>query len=238
MRFRHLPLLLAGSLLPAGCSSAPAPAPAPHAEAPSASPAAAAEKLGGFWLFSIERGGQSIDHSLHIALTAGEIVGSLTGPDGNAREISKITLKGDKVSWEIEGQGATQKFEGTLKSASSMEGTIKMSRGSRGGQRGGSGGSGSGQSGDDGSGTPPPGEGRPSGGGGGYGGRSGGGRGGRGGGGRGGSAPQATWKAFKSVEPPSEATPAPAKPAGPSAAAFASRTAAERVQTGSGNLEP
>jgi hypothetical protein len=215
MRFRHLPLLLATSLLPAGCSSAPASAPAPHAETPPASPAAAAEKLGGFWLFSIERGGQSIDHTLHIALTAGELVGSLTGPDGNAREISKITLKGDKVSWEIEGQGATQRFEGKLKSASSMEGTIKMSRGSRGGQRGGSGGSGSGQSGDDGGGATPPGEDQPSGGGGGYGGRSGGGgRGGRGGGGRGGSAPQVTWKAFKSVEPQPGATPAPAKPAG------------------------
>jgi hypothetical protein len=214
MRFRHLPLLLAASLLPAGCSSGPAPAPEPRAETLPASPAAAAEKLGGFWLFSIERGGQSIDHALHIALTAGELVGSLTGPDGNAREISKITLKGDKVSWEIEGQGATQRFEGKLKSASSMEGTIKMSRGSRGGQRGGSGGSGSGQSGDDGSGATPPGEGQPSGGGG-YGGRSGGGGRGGGRGARGGgSAPQVTWKAFKSVEPTPEATPAPAKPAG------------------------
>jgi hypothetical protein len=204
MRSRSLELLLATSLLSAACSSTPAPAPTPQKETSAATPEATAAKLGGLWLFAIDRGGQPVDHSLHISLTAGELVGSLTGPDGNAREISKITLKGDKVSWEIGGQGFTQKFEGSLKSASSMEGTIKMSRGSRTSQRGGSGG---GKSGDDGGSTSPPGEGQPSGGGG-YSGRGGrgGGRGGRGGGGS--SATAVTWKAFKTVEP--APTPAPA----------------------------
>jgi hypothetical protein len=186
MRSGSLPSLLATSLLAAACSSTPAPAPVPTPpkEVPAATPEAAAARLGGVWLFAMDRGGQSIDHSLHIALTAGQLVGSLTGPDGNAREISKIALKGDKVSWEIDGQGATQKFEGTLKSVSSMEGTVRMTRG-----------------------TSAQGEGQPSGGGG-YGGRGGGrgggGRGSRGGGGR--STPQVTWKAFKTVEP----APAPA----------------------------
>ena len=186
MRSRSLPWLLAASLLAAACASTPAPAPAPPKEIPAATPEAAAARLGGSWLFAIDRGGQSIDHSLHIALTAGQLVGSLTGPDGNAREISKILLRGDKVSWEIAGQGATQRFEGTLKSASSMEGTVKMIRGTTASE-----------------------EGQPSGGGG-YGGRGGGrgggGRGGRGGRGGGGSTPHVTWKAFKTVEP----APAPA----------------------------
>jgi hypothetical protein len=223
MRSRSVLLLVAGSLLRVGCASTPAPAPRPQTDVPPASPAVAAEKLGGLWLFTVLRGGQSIDQSLHISLTAGELVGSLTGPDGNAREISKIALRGDKVSWEIagsgDGQGPTQKFEGTLKSASSMEGTIQMTRGSRGGQRrggGSSGGSSGGQSGDDGGSTAPPDDGQPAsgGGGGGYGGR-GGGRGGRGGRrGGGGSASKVTWKAFKTVEPAPETTPAPAKPAG------------------------
>lgn len=189
MRSRSLVLLLAASLTAAACTSTPAPAPPPK-EVPAATAEAAAARLGGFWLFAIDRGGQSVDHSLHIALTAGELVGSLTGPDGNPREISKIALKGDKVSWEIDGQGATQKFEGTLKSVSSMEGTVRMTRG-----------------------TAPSGEGQSSGGGshgGRGGGRGGGGRSSRGGGG--GNTPAATWKAFKSVEP----TPTPASPTGQS----------------------
>jgi hypothetical protein len=151
---------------------------------------------------------------MHIALTAGELVGSITGPDGNSHELSKITLKGDKVSWEMGGERMAQRFEGTLK-GSSMEGKIKMARSSRGGGRGQ--GKGGGQSGDDGGGdtsASPPGEGQPPSGGGGGGGRGGGGHGSRGGGGRGGVAAEVTWKAFKSVEPPPEATPAPAKPAG------------------------
>ena len=178
----------------------------------------AAEKLGGFWLFSIERGGQSTDHSLHISLTAGELVGSLTGPDGNAREISSIALRGDKVSWEIAGESSSQKFEGTLKSASSMEGTIRFAR-SRSGQRGRSGGSSGGQSGDEGGSTTAPDDGQaPAGAGGGYGGRSGG-RGSRGRSGRsGGSASKITWKAFKTVEPAPTVEPArtgePARSAG------------------------
>ncbi len=146
---------------------------------------------------------------MHIALTAGELVGSITGPDGNSHELSKITLKGDKVSWEVGGERMAQRFEGTLK-GSSMEGKIKMARSSRGAGKGQGG-----QSGDGGD-TPasPPGEGQPPSGGGGGGGRGGGGHGGRAGGGRGGSAAEVTWKAFKSVEPPPEATPAPSKAGG------------------------
>lgn len=148
MRFRHLALLLASSFLPVGCSSAPAPA--PHADTPPASPAKAATRLSGFWLVTVQRGGQSIDHSMHIALTEGELVGSITGPDGNGHELSKITLKEDKVAWEIAGQSMAQHFEGSIK-GSSMEGTIKMTGGKRGDGQGGRGrGKGRGQSGDDG----------------------------------------------------------------------------------------
>ncbi|HEV2064717.1 MAG TPA: hypothetical protein VGS00_09240, partial [Thermoanaerobaculia bacterium] len=107
------------------CSAAPAPAPAlpspaPQTDAPPASPAEAAAKLSGFWLVTVQRGGQSLDHSMHIALTAGELVGSITGPDGNSHELSKITLKADKVSWEVGGERMSQRFEGTIK-GSSME---------------------------------------------------------------------------------------------------------------------
>ena len=174
------------------------------------SPAEAAAKLSGFWLVTVQRGGQSLDHSMHIALTEGVLVGSMTGSDGNSHELSKITLKGDKVSWEIGGERMAQRFEGTIKGAS-MEGKVKMARSSRGGgsgqSRGGS------QPGEDGGDMPasPPGEGQPQSGGRGGGGR--GGRGGRAGGSRGGIAAEATWKAFKSVEPPPEATPAPARSA-------------------------
>jgi hypothetical protein len=215
MRYRQWPFLMVACLLWAGCSSAPAPAShTPQSDTPPASPAETGVKLGGFWLVTVQRGGQSLDHSLHIALTAGEVVGSITGSDGNAHELSKITLKGEKVSWEIPGERMAQRFEGTLK-GSSMEGKIRMVRNSRPGSKGQ--GSGGGQPGDDSSGgdtsSSPPGEGQTPSGGGGGGGR-GGGRGGRGRGGRGGSASDATWKAFKSVEPPPETTPAPAKPAG------------------------
>jgi hypothetical protein len=214
MRYRQLALLLAASFLRLSCSSAPAPAsPSPPAEAPAASPAEAAAKLSGYWLMTVQRGGQSLDHSMHFSLTEGLLVGSITGSDGNSHELSKITLKGDKVSWEMGGERMAQRFEGTLK-GSSMEGKIKMARSSRGGGRGQR--KGGDQSGDDDGGdtsASPPGEGQPPTGGGG-GGRRGGVRGGRGGGGRGGSAAEVTWKAFKSVEPPPDVTPAPSKPAG------------------------
>jgi hypothetical protein len=215
MRYKQLPLLLAASLLRVSCSSAPAPAapsPAPPTDAPAASPAEAAAKLSGFWLVTVQRGGQALDHSMHIALTEGLLVGSMTGPDGNSRELSKITLKGDKVSWDVGGERMAQRFEGKLK-GSSMEGKVKMARSSRGGGRGQ--GKGGGQSGDEGGDTSasPPGEGQPPSGGGG-GGRGSGGRGGRGRGGRGGSAAEVTWKAFRSVEPPPEVTPAPSKAGG------------------------
>lgn len=214
MRHQRLPLLLAASLLRVSCSSAPAPAPpassaASQADGPAASPAEAGAKLSGFWLVSVARGGQSLDHSLHIQLTEGLLVGSLSGADGNSHEVSKIALKGDKVSWEVAGERMAQRFEGTLK-GSSMEGKIKMVRSSRSGSKGQ--GKGGGQSGDDGGGdtsASPPAEGQTPSSGSGGGGR--GGRGGRGRGGRAGTTPDATWKAFKSVEPPAETTPVPVK---------------------------
>jgi len=229
MRPRHLAFLLAAGLVPGGCASSPPPAPPAPAsaatapEAPPASPAAAAEKLGGLWLLSIERNGKSVDHSLHIALTEGILVGSLTGPDGNGREVSNVTLRADKVSWEIPGQGGSQRFEGKLTGQASMEGTLHFVRSRNGqGRSGGGGGRGGGSrggsdSGDDGSSTgsssPPPGDDPPASGGGrsggGYGGR--GGRGGRGGGRGGSDNGKITWKAYKSVEP--DKAPEASKPA-------------------------
>jgi hypothetical protein len=219
MRRPILSVLLGAAVLTA-CSSAPPPAPAEETE-PALSPAAANEKLGGFWLLSVERGGQSIDHSLHIELTAGELVGSLTGPDGNSRELSRVVLAGNKVSWEIGSSsqgGAVQKYEGKLTGPSSMEGSVKWVRGQGGARRGGGhrGGNGSGDSGDgsgssSGEGTAPADEG--GGGSSGYSGHAGhGGRGFHGGrGGRGGGT-TVTWRAYKSVEPPPQATPPPPKP--------------------------
>ena len=183
-------LPLEAALLFAGaCSSSPPSLPpaARPAEAPVSDPAAVAARISGDWQVATERGGRSTDGWLHFALSAGEMVGSLTGPDNNPREISKIVLKGDKISWQVENDFAKETYEGKLK-GSSMEGTMKVSR--RGGRRGG------GSEGEESSG------GRS----GGYGGRRGGG--GRGGGGRGGSAAsQITWRAFRSVQP---ITPAPA----------------------------
>jgi hypothetical protein len=216
---RHLCLISAATLMAVACSSTPKPDPAKSE--PVASPAAANEKLGGYWLLSMQRGGQSTDHSLHIALTAGELVGSLTSPDGNSREITKVALAGDKVTWEIASSsqnGMVQRYEGKLTGASSMEGSIKMVRAQRGSRKGG-GGQGSGSSGSDsgdssgssGDGTAPSdGGGSSSGGSGGYSGH--GGRGGHGRGGRGGSGgTTVTWRAYKSVELPAIPAPTPSK---------------------------
>ena len=137
---------------------------------------------------AVERGGRSVEGWLHFALNSGILVGSLTGADNNPREISKITLKGDKISWLVESDFGNESYEGTLK-GSSMEGTLKVSRG--GGRRGG------GSEGQQGS----PG-------------RAGGGRrggGGRGGGGGGGAAGQVTWRAFRSVPPAPSPSPEPTK---------------------------
>jgi hypothetical protein len=156
-------------------------------------------------------------------------VGSLTSPDGNSREVGRVALAGEKVSWEI-GSGSqggmVQRFEGKLTGASSMEGSIKIVRADRSGkkgsgQRGGGGSSGSSgsDSGDSsgsssGDGTAPSDGGGTTSGGSGYsgrGGRGGHGRGGRGGGGFG---TTVTWRAYKTVELPAIPAPTPAK-AGP-----------------------
>ncbi len=180
-----LALIAAWALGSGACTSSPSARRQP--EAPIADPAAAAARISGDWQVAIERGGHSTEGWLHFALSAGELVGSLTGPDNNPHEISKIVLKGDKISWRIENEFAKETYEGKLK-GSSMEGTMRVSR--SGGRPGG------GPEGEEGSG------GRS----GGYGGRRGGG--GRGGGGRGsGAASQITWRAFRSVQ---QITPAPA----------------------------
>ncbi len=186
-----LTLIAAWALGSGGCASSPPPA-RQQPEASVADPEAIAARISGDWQVAIERGGRSSEGWLHFALSAGELVGSLTGPDNNPREISKIVLKGDKISWQIENEFVKETYEGKLK-GSSMEGTMKLSR-SGGGRRGG------GSEGEEGSG------GRS----GGYGGRRG--FGGRGGGGRG-AASQITWRAFRSVQPVTSApSPEPTRP--------------------------
>ncbi len=187
--------LAAALLLAADCSSSPpsAPAAARPDEAPVSDPAAVAARISGDWQFAMERGGQTTEGWLHFSLTAGELVGSLTGSDNNSREISRIVLKGDKISWQIRSEFAREAYEGKLKGPS-MEGTMRVSR--SGGRRSG------GNEGAEGSG------GRS----GGYGGRRGGGGRGRGGGGGSGES-QITWRAFRSVQPLTPAPePAPTKP--------------------------
>jgi hypothetical protein len=179
--------LPAAILLAAACSSSPPPAPPRHEpEAPASDPSAVAARISGDWQFAMERGGRSLEGWLHFGFTAGELVGSLTGPDGNSREISKIALKGDKLSWQVASESRTEHYEGTLK-GSSMEGTLKIGPG-KGGRRG------EGDEGQEGSGR-------------GGGSHGGGHRGGGGGHGNpGGSSGQTTWRAFRSVL----ATPVPA----------------------------
>jgi hypothetical protein len=150
----------------------------------------------GTWLFEMKRGsgGDSIQHSLHFSMSNGILAGSLTGPDGNSRELTNIALAANgKVAWDVEGQ---LHYDGTL-DGSSMKGTARRSASKRRSR---------GDSGDD-SGdnaNPPPG----GSGGSGHGGR--GGRGGRGGGGGSRSSEGITWSAYKSVLPsPENAAPAP-----------------------------
>lgn len=186
MNARRIALaMVAASLVLSGACSAPAPPPPKPAEQTASSPEATAARISGDWQYAMERGGQTIEGWLHFSLSAGVLVGSLTGSDNNPREISKIVLRGDKISWQIEGDYAKETYEGKL-AGSSMEGTLRVSRKSR---QGGSGGN-EGSSGSTG---------------GGYGGRRGGGRRGAGAG-RGGSGDQVRWHAFRSVQP----TPAPA----------------------------
>ena len=160
------------------CASSP---PQQKTEAPVADPAVTAARISGDWQVAIERGGRTTEGWLHFALSSGELVGSLTGPNNNAREISRIVLRGDKISWQIENEFVKETYEGKVK-GSSMEGTMRVSR-SDGGRRSG------------GSETDESSGGRS----GGYGGRRMGG--GRGGGGRGGAASQITWRAYRSVQP-------------------------------------
>ncbi len=194
-------MIVAAHLGAAACSSAP-PArrePERREEAPAQDPAAVAARIGGDWEFAVDRGGQTSEGWLHFALNAGELVGSLNVGD-TSREISKIALKGDKLSWRIETDSATEHYEGTLK-GSEMEGTLKMSR-KGGGSRGG------GSEGEEGSGSR---GGRGGFGGyGGYGGRRGGF--GRGGGGGRGASQEIKWKAYRSVQPTPAAAPEPTKP--------------------------
>ena len=195
IRLPGIRLLTAGLVMLSACTSstpAPAPAPARPAEVPVSDPAATAARISGDWQVAVERGGQTIEGWLHFALNSGILVGSLTGADNNPREISKITLRGDKISWIVESDSRKESYSGTLK-GSSMEGTLSVSRGG-GGRRGGDSGGQEGSSGRSGGGR-----------------RGGGGRGGRGGGG-GGTSGQVTWRAFRSVPPGPSPSPEPTKP--------------------------
>src|SRR5258706_13963234 len=134
-------LLTAGLLVLSACSSSaptpePAPAPARPAEAPVSAPAATAARISGDWQVAVDRGGQSVEGWLHFALNSGILVGSLTGADNNPREVSKITLRGDKISWVVQGDTVKESYSGTLK-GSSMEGTLSVSRGGGGTRPGG-----------------------------------------------------------------------------------------------------
>jgi hypothetical protein len=154
MKTPHLSLMLiaAGALCWEACASSPPPPPPParqpapaSSEAPVSDPVSTAARISGDWQFAMERGGQSVEGWLHFSLSAGEMVGSLTGADNNPREISKIVLKGDKIFWQIENDFAKESYEGKL-TGSSMEGTLKVSRKSgqgQGRQRGSGGDSGS-----------------------------------------------------------------------------------------------
>ena len=201
MRFRYPGRgALLALLFTCACSSstpAPPPAAARPVEVPASDPAAVAARISGDWQFAIERGGRLVEGWLHFGYNAGELVGSLTGPDANPREISKITLKGDKISWRLASESRTETYEGTLKGAS-MEGTLKIGRGTR---------TGGGPEDQEGSGRT---GGSP---GGGYGGRRGGGGGSRrGGGGAGTSSASSTWRAFRSVQATPVPAPEPTKP--------------------------
>src|SRR5262245_24207214 len=141
--------LSAAAVLAWACSSyspSPAHAPAREVEPAPADPAAVASRISGDWQLAIERGGRTIEGWLHFGLTAGELAGSVTGPDANPREISKIHLRGDKIAFEVAGDSRTEHYEGTLK-GSSMEGTLKVGPGKSREGEGGSGGRGGGGSG-------------------------------------------------------------------------------------------
>src|SRR6185295_18207211 len=138
VRLPAISLLASGLLVLSACSSstpAPAPAPARPVEVPVSDPAATASRISGDWQVAVERGGQTIESWLHFALNSGVLVGSLTGADNNPREVSKITLRGDKISWIVESESRKESYSGTLK-GSSMEGKLSVSRGG-GGRRGG-----------------------------------------------------------------------------------------------------
>lgn len=181
------------------CSSTKAPSvqPAPSAPAVVLAPLTP-EAIVGTWLFAMKMGDRSIEGRLHFTAEAGVPAGSLTGSDGNERELSNIKIEGDRISWDIAGQRVTQHAEGTV-SGSSMKGTIKTKM--TGGRGGGRGRDTDGDS-DDGA--------RPPSGGGGY---RGGGR-GRGRSGSGGGAREITWSAFKTVAPPPGESNRPATPPG------------------------
>ncbi len=163
---------------------------------PPAAVSVAAEALAGDWLFEVTRGGEPIQFSLHLAVDGGVLAGSLTGPDGNVRELSRIALKEGKVSWDVAADALTLHYEGTV-SGASMKGTVRRTGGRRSGGRGDAGEGSAGTSEGDGGGF-----------------RGGGmrGRGRRGS--RGGGAQAMSWSAYKSVTaaPGEKSSPQPTPP--------------------------
>src|SRR5216683_5316507 len=81
-------LSYAAVLLLAACTSSAPPPPPARPTAPSAP--ARPDVLIGTWLFEMKRGsgGDAIQHSLHFSMSNGIVAGSITGPDGNSRELT------------------------------------------------------------------------------------------------------------------------------------------------------
>ncbi len=101
---------LAGPLSFSCASTPPSTSRAPETAARSVPPKA----LVGNWLLEVKIGSRNVEGGLHFANSNGVLVGTETSAEGNEFELKKISIAGDRVSWDVDGSAGSQYVTGKI----------------------------------------------------------------------------------------------------------------------------
>lgn len=78
----------------------------------------AAAAIAGEWGIQTKEGGHTVDGTLHFSFDGTGIVGTYSGPEGEVRELERLSVSSTGISWKMDTK------EGTLTARGNVNGTI------------------------------------------------------------------------------------------------------------------